>query len=76
MTTFSKDEIYTATDVVRNFSTILKKVGKNEMKRVLIVKNNNFEAVLLNMAEYERLCEAVEVLQSIYSSRKKAENGE
>ena len=76
MTTFSKDEIYTATDVVRNFSTVLKKVGKNEMKRVLIVKNNNFEAVLLNMAEYERLCEAVEVLQSIYSSRKKAENGE
>ena len=76
MTTFSKDVIYTATDVVRNFSTILKKVGKNEMKRVLIVKNNNFEAVLLNMAEYERLCEAVEVLQSIYSSRKKAENGE
>ena len=76
MTTFSKDEIYTATDVVRNFSTILKKVGKNEMKRVLIVKNNNFEAVLLNMAEYERLCEAVEVLQSIYSSRKKTENGE
>ncbi len=46
------------------------------MKRVVIVKNNKFEAVLLNMAEYERLCEAVEVLESIYSSRKKAENGE
>ena len=46
------------------------------MKRVVIVKNNKFEAVLLNMAVYERLCEAVEVLESIYSSRKKAENGE
>nr|WP_314889414.1 type II toxin-antitoxin system Phd/YefM family antitoxin [uncultured Campylobacter sp.] len=76
MATFSKDEIITATEVVRNFSTILSKVGKAQMKRVVIVKNNKFEAVLLNMAEYERLCEAVEVLESIYSSRKKAENGE
>lgn len=76
MATFSKDEIITATEVVRNFSTILSKVGKAQMKRVVIVKNNKFEAVLLNMAVYERLCEAVEVLESIYSSRKKAENGE
>jgi conserved domain protein len=76
LATFSKDEIITATEVVRNFSAILSKVGKAQMKRVVIVKNNKFEAVLLNMAEYERLCEAVEVLESIYSSRKKAENGE
>lgn len=76
MATFSKEEIITATEVVRNFSAILSKVGKAQMKRVVIVKNNKFEAVLLNMAEYERLCEAVEVLESIYSSRKKAENGE
>ncbi|MDO5046565.1 prevent-host-death protein [Campylobacter sp.] len=76
MTTFSKDEIYTATEVVRNFSTILNKVSSAQAKRAVIVKNNKFEAVLLNMAEYERLCEAVEVLQTIYSSRKKSENGE
>ncbi|QKG29318.1 type II toxin-antitoxin system Phd/YefM family antitoxin [Campylobacter sp. RM16187] len=76
MTTFSKDEIYTATEVVRNFSTVLTKVGSAQIKRAVIVKNNKFEAVLLNMAEYERLCEAVEVLQTIYSSRKKGENGE
>ncbi|QCD52580.1 type II toxin-antitoxin system Phd/YefM family antitoxin [Campylobacter sp. RM16192] len=76
MTTFSKDEIYTATEVVRNFSTVLTKVGSAQTKRAVIVKNNKFEAVLLNMAEYERLCEAVEVLQTIYSSRKKGENGE
>lgn len=76
MTTFSKDEIYTATEVVRNFSAILTKVGKAEIKRAVIVKNNKFEAVLLNMSEYERLQEAVAVLESIYSARKKVENGE
>ena len=76
MATFSKDEIITATEVVRNFSAVLGKVGKAQMKRAVIVKNNKFEAVLLNMGEYERLCEAVEVLQSIYEAKKRAGSGE
>ena len=60
----------------RNFSAVLGKVGKAQMKRAVIVKNNKFEAVLLNMGEYERLCEAVEVLQSIYEAKKRAGSGE
>lgn len=75
MTAFSKDEIYTATEVVRNFSAVLGKISKAERKRAVIVKNNKFEAVLLNMAEYERLCEAVEILQGIYISNKRENNG-
>ncbi|ANE36043.1 putative toxin-antitoxin system, antitoxin component, Phd/YefM family [Campylobacter iguaniorum] len=71
MATFSKNEVYTATEVVRNFSTILNKVAKAEMKRAFIVKNNRFEAVLLNMDEYERLNEAVVLLEAIYTTRKK-----
>ena len=71
--TISKDEIYTAKQVVRNFSYVLSKVSSNEIKRAVIVKNNNFEAVLLNMSEYERLCEAVSLLESIYNQRKKDE---
>lgn len=75
MTAFSKDEIYTATEVVRNFSAVLGKISKAERKRAVIVKNNKFEAVLLNMSEYERLCEAVEILQGIYASNKRENNG-
>ncbi|MDL0089134.1 prevent-host-death protein [Campylobacter gastrosuis] len=75
MTAFSKDEIYTATEVVRNFSAVLGKISKAERKRAVIVKNNKFEAVLLNMSEYERLCEAVEILQGIYTSNKRENNG-
>ncbi|AII14902.1 putative toxin-antitoxin system, antitoxin component, Phd/YefM family [Campylobacter iguaniorum] len=76
MATFSKNEVYTATEVVRNFSTILNKVAKAEMKRAFIVKNNRFEAVLLNMDEYERLNEAVVLLEAIYTTRKKeGQNG-
>lgn len=72
MAKFSKDEIFTATEVVRNFSNILNKVSSAQMKRAFIVKNSKFEAVLLNMSEYERLSEAVALLETIYSSSKKA----
>ena len=76
MTAFSKDEIYTATEVVRNFISVLTKISKAELKRAVIVKNNKFEAVLLNMSEYERLQEAVSVLEAIYTAKKRENGGE
>ena len=71
--TFSKDEIYTATQVVRNFSEVLSKVSTGENNRAFIVKNSKFEAVMLSMSEYERLNKAEELLKKIYEQRKKEE---
>ena len=71
--TFIKDEIYTATQVVRNFSEVLSKVSTGENNRAFIVKNNKFEAVMLSMSEYERLNKAEELLKKIYEQRKKEE---
>ena len=68
MASFSKDEIYTATEVVRNFSAILGKVAQS--KKIVILKNNKFEAVMLNFKEYERLSNAVELLENIYKTQK------
>ena len=68
MASFSKDEIYTATEVVRNYSAILGKVAQS--KKIVILKNNKFEAVMLNFKEYERLSNAVELLENIYKNQK------
>lgn len=68
MTKFSQDEIFTATEVVRNFSAMLGKVAEN--KKIVIIKNNKIEAVMLNLKEYERLNEAVALLESIYQNQK------
>jgi prevent-host-death family protein len=68
--TYSKEDIYTATEVVRNFSTILKSVVNKEKDRVVIVKNNKFEAVILHIDEYEKLKDAVALLKKIYSKTK------
>ncbi|ASM39301.1 type II toxin-antitoxin system Phd/YefM family antitoxin [Campylobacter sp. RM12327] len=75
MPSFNKDEIYTATEVVRNFASVMKKVDTGELGRVIIVKNSKFQAVLLSMKEYERLQNAVTLLEQIYSNRKRDEIG-
>lgn len=71
MISYTKDEIMTATDVVRNFSSVLKSVSKKEKEKVVIVKNNNFDAVMISVDRYEKLTEAMDILEKIYKKTKK-----
>lgn len=68
MASFTQDEIFTATEVVRNFSAILDKVGRNQ--KIVVLKNNKIQAIMLNLKEYERLMGAVNLLESIYKNQK------
>ncbi|EHK8360194.1 type II toxin-antitoxin system Phd/YefM family antitoxin [Campylobacter jejuni] len=70
MLSFKQDEIYTATEVVRNFSPIMEKLKKSESGKIVILKNNKFEAVMLSMKEFERLQNAVQLLENIYKNQK------
>ncbi len=71
MTSFTQDEVITATDVVRNFSSELKSLTSGEKEKLVIVKNNRFEAVIIPIEEYERMSEAVKILEKIYQKTKK-----
>ena len=73
--TYAKNEIMTATDMVRNFTSVLGSLSKGENKRVVIVKNNRFEAVMITVDEYEKMSEAVQILEKIYASTKKKSDG-
>ncbi|WP_139887208.1 type II toxin-antitoxin system Phd/YefM family antitoxin [Campylobacter jejuni] len=70
MLSFKQDEIYTATEVVRNFSPIMEKLKKSESGKIVILKNNKFEAVMLSMKEFERLQNAMQLLENIYKNQK------
>ncbi len=70
MLSFKQDEIYTATEVVRNFSPLIEKLKKSESGKMVILKNNKFEAVLLGMKEFERLQNAMQLLENIYKNQK------
>ena len=73
--TYAKNEMMTATDMVRNFSSVLGGLPKSKNKRVVIVKNNRFEAVMITIEEYEKMSEAVTILEKIYASTKKKIDG-
>ncbi len=70
MLSFKQNEIYTATEVVRNFSSILDKLKKKESQKIVVLKNNKFQAVILSVEEFERLQNAVELLENIYKNQK------
>lgn len=70
MLSFKQDEIYTATEVVRNFSPLIEKLKKSESGKMVILKNNKFEAVLLSIKEFERLQNAMQLLENIYKNQK------
>ena len=70
MTSFTQDEVISATDVVRNFSSELKSLISGEKEKLVIVKNNRFEAIIIPIEEYERMSEAVKILEKIYKKTK------
>ncbi len=71
MISYTQGEIMTATDVVRNFSSVLKSISRKEKEKVVIVKNNNFDAVMISVDRYEKLVGAMEILENIYKKTKK-----
>ncbi|MDR2081405.1 MAG: type II toxin-antitoxin system Phd/YefM family antitoxin [Campylobacteraceae bacterium] len=69
-TFYNKEEIFTATEIVRDFSSVLKKVNSREIERAVIVKNSHFRAVLVDFKEYEKLKNALTVLEKIYAKNR------
>jgi PHD/YefM family antitoxin component YafN of YafNO toxin-antitoxin module len=68
--TYAKDEIITATQLVRNFSTAFRALCDGEKEKIVIVKNNRLEAVMLPIEKYEKMSEAVALLEKIYEKTK------
>lgn len=53
--TFEKNEIISATTLVRQFSSFLTFLTTSKLKKIAIIRNNEMEAVVLPIKEYERL---------------------
>ncbi len=55
MVAYKRDEIVSASDVARGFSTILNNIVNHTSNRLAISRNNKLEVVILDIEEYERL---------------------
>ena len=63
MVTYSRDEIISASEIARGFSTVLKDLMNHTKERLAISKNNKLEAIVLPIDEYERLQEAYDLME-------------
>ena len=62
---YKKDELLSASKVARSFGQVLNDLSEKRRRRVVIVKNNHLEAVLLPVEEYEAMAKTLNLLKHL-----------
>lgn len=71
MVTFARNEIVSSSQFVRSFASFLQRMTKSNDEKIVVVKNNQMQAVMIPIDEYERLkaleeqLEQKEILETI-----------
>ena len=60
MAHYTREEIMSCSEVVRNFGAVLNSVVQHRREKIAIIRNNRLEAVLVAADVYERLEESYE----------------
>ena len=55
MNNYKKEELLSSTYISRNFGEILNKLKSKILEKVVVIKNNHLEAIILPIDEYERI---------------------
>lgn len=84
MVAYTQNELASATEISKQFGEYISKVKNGLIDKIGVLKNNKLNAVILSVEEYERMSEAMDLLEdmSIYEdiqsrlqSNKKLLNG-
>lgn len=65
MLAYTKKEMVSSTEVVRNFSSLLNSLKTKKRDKIAIMRKNNLEAILLSIEEYERLQACMEHMENL-----------
>jgi prevent-host-death family protein len=65
MVTYLKEEITASSKAGKNFGQILEKLKSGKAEKIVISKNNELEAVIIPIEEFEILKEAYEIVEHI-----------
>jgi hypothetical protein len=76
MTTYTKEEIIPSSVISRKLGDVLNKLKNNKLSKIGIIRNNQLEAVILPVKEYEELNAWAELREyyEIYNIIKSREN--
>ena len=62
---YKKEEMLSASKVARSFGQVLADLSDKRRRRVVVVKNNHLEAILLPIEDYEAMAEALALLEHL-----------
>jgi PHD/YefM family antitoxin component YafN of YafNO toxin-antitoxin module len=60
---FKKDEMLSASRMARSFGKVLADLRSQHLRRVVVLKNNQVEAVIVPVDDYEKMVEALDLLE-------------
>ena len=75
MPAYTRKELMSSSEIVRNFSSVLDSIKKKENTKIVVMRKNKLEAVILSIDEYERIYEIMDTFEhlQIYKTVEKRE---
>ncbi len=70
MVAYNANELFSATEVAKNFATITSKLHKKELEKIGILKNNKLDFILLKSEDFEKIIEQ-EVQKALFEEDRK-----
>jgi prevent-host-death family protein len=65
MVAYTQDELASATEISKQFGEYISKVKNGLVDKIGVLKNNKLNAVILSVEEYERMSEAMDLLEDM-----------
>jgi PHD/YefM family antitoxin component YafN of YafNO toxin-antitoxin module len=75
MLAYTKDELMSSTEIVRNFSSVLDSIKSHKRDKIAVLRKNRLEAIILPIDEYEKIRELADLMEhmQIYKTIKNRE---
>jgi prevent-host-death family protein len=65
MVAYTQNELVSATDISKQFGEYISKVKNGLVDKIGVLKNNKLNAVILSVEEYEKMVEAMDLLEDM-----------
>lgn len=64
MISYATNELISSSDFAKKFGSYLGQIRENAVEKLAILKNNKVEAVLISKDEYEKMAEAMKIVEA------------
>lgn len=63
MVTYGANELISSSDFAKKFGSYLTQIKENSVEKFAILKNNKVEAVMISKEEFEKMSEALKLME-------------